>query len=183
MKQYVYYGPETGKTGSRQDQDDDLFLEVFNQWCNEEKPISYDRKGKMTKWGISSRWYSGEVPFGEIDINSASDYMKDTVWTRHNLADIAITNERLAFALFHVIGNAGPDDAIRPLQLALCLLGIPTLIDGVLGPKTKKATCEYRHKDALFVAWFHLIVKQYFSKNDDKHINGWLNRLNRISLK
>jgi lysozyme family protein len=155
--------------------------------------------GGATKYGVSLRWLvrQGELDpaaFELFDLDDDGDIDAQDVyllceqdaksiyeryfWTKYQYA--AIGNQAVATKVFDLCVNMGATQVHKLLQRALCALGFPIAVDGVLGPKTLLATNAageqsllraLRQKAMAFYLW--LIEKKPKFR---KYLKGWTKR-------
>ena len=135
--------------------------------------------GKLTKWGISSRW-NPSINMATLTKEQAYDFYVDK-WNSGPYGDIA--HPRTAAKLFLAAVLHGPGDAYRCLQRAVrsaSALGVTLRIDGRIGPKSIGAVNDCR--DEILVAALKSEVaatcriKATVKPAKQRYLNGWLNR-------
>lgn len=90
--------------------------------------------GGETNFGISKRSYPN-VDIATLTIEKAKEIYRKDFWFYDE-----IESQVIATKIFDIAVNMGAMPAHRMLQEALKNLGFPLVVDGVLGPLTKKAT-------------------------------------------
>ena len=87
-------------------------------------------------------------------------------------------DEKLAIKLFNVGVNIGVNRSVKTLQSTLRdSFKKDIVIDGKFGQKTIKACNSVKYQPSLYSRFIFDLSKYYESLNQDKYMNGWLNRL------
>ena len=152
-------------------------------------------RGGATKYGISYSFVkdTGNVEFfdmnGDLKIDKrdiqlltfekAVEAYKKYFWDVFELDDIE-ENEK-AFLVFDAAVNHGIKGAAKLVQRALNVCGCSLKVDGIYGPKTKKALQDCAVED--FIAAFQSkrtsLYQAIVANNPSQKVflNGWLNRV------
>ena len=152
-------------------------------------------RGGATKYGISYSFVkdTGNVEFfdmnGDLKIDKrdiqlltfekAVEAYKKYFWDVFDLDDIE-ENEK-AFLVFDAAVNHGIKGAAKLVQRALNVCGCSLKVDGIYGPKTKKALQDCAVED--FIAAFQSkrtsLYQAIVANNPSQKVflNGWLNRV------
>ena len=151
--------------------------------------------GGLTNYGVSLRWLrslgqdSGDIDgSGDIDANDiraltpaqAAALFCDKFWRPNRLDSLPGV---IAVAVYDFMVNAGPGQAIRELQRACNMLvtqGLPLVVDGVLGPKTRTLVGNCASA-SLFAAYQERRTRFYTELSRSKpelavFLRGWLKR-------
>lgn len=91
-----------------------------------------DDPGGETQYGISKRAYP-EVDIKNLTLSQARAIYERDYWQPLKLDNVAVA---VAGEVFEQAVNLGVSQAIRHLQRALVMLGVPVAVDGVMGPAT-----------------------------------------------
>jgi lysozyme family protein len=134
-----------------------------------------DDAGGETNFGISKRSYP-LVDVARLTRAQAIDiYFRDW-WEKYGYESIG--NFEIAASVFDFAINAGQSTSVKRLQIALNLWNHSLELDGVLGPKTIRATnsaTTFEH-EPLLMAFSHFRAVYYESLAKPKYIKGWLRR-------
>lgn len=152
-------------------------------------------RGGATKYGISYAFVkdTGDIEFfdmnGDLKIDKrdiqlltfekAVEAYKKYFWDVFELDDIE-ENEK-AFLVFDAAVNHGIKGAAKLVQRALNVCGCSLKVDGIYGPKTKKALQDCAVED--FIAAFQSkrtsLYQAIVANNPSQKVflNGWLNRV------
>lgn len=152
-------------------------------------------RGGATKYGISYAFVkdTGDIEFfdmnGDLKIDKrdiqlltfdkAVETYKKYFWDVFELDDIE-ENEK-AFLVFDAAVNHGIKGAAKLVQRALNVCGCSLKVDGIYGPKTKKALQDCAVED--FIAAFQSkrtsLYQAIVANNPSQKVflNGWLNRV------
>lgn len=150
-----------------------------------EEPLD---SGGASRYGVSLKFYRSKIQsdatsdtIRNLTVNEAADIYHKYFWMRAPFAEI--TSQTLCNRLFDLSVNIGLQAAISCLQKAIVDLDGPVItIDGMLGPKTltivnsANETELYAKLLAIAAVYYNEIVK--VRPQDERFLNGWLNRLN-----
>lgn len=161
--------------------------------------------GGPTKWGIAlntfvlpqiksdpslKSWFDknkdGRVDAQDIKLLTRNDAILlyyNFFWAPMHLDEIAQDDIREAFLIFDAALNHGRGGACRIVQRALYNLGLirSSEIDGLWGPRTRKAVVEADYED--FIREFQKARTKYYhdivarNESQRKFLRGWLNRV------
>lgn len=144
-----------------------------------------DDKGGETKFGISKRSYP-ELDISKLTLEQAKEIYKRDFWDNLGLDRINNFSVGVAVKLFDMAVNIGCKWAVKILQRAIRSLTLNRIIlneDGLLGAETLSAANlglgDSNNREDLLcldVAIRSELAGYYRSLNNDKYINGWLNR-------
>ena len=152
-------------------------------------------RGGATKYGISYSFVkdTGDIEFfdmnGDLKIDKrdiqlltfekAVEAYKKYFWDVFDLDNIV--NNKKAFLIFDAAVNHGIKGATKLLQRTLNVCGFDLKVDGIYGPKTKRALqeCDTEEFVAAFqqkrTSLYQTIVNNNPSQN--VFLKGWLNRI------
>ena len=135
--------------------------------------------GGETNWGISKRQYP-DLDIKNLTIEDAKAIYFRDYWQGIGLDQIV--NPNLATELFEQGVNFGRYWAAYHLQRALNLLGKDLLLDGVIGPVTRKAANSYGDQAVLLKVLNGLQLMRYVEITSDnptqkRFFVGWLKRV------
>lgn len=134
--------------------------------------------GGQTRFGISHKSFP-LVDIATLTLQQAEDIIKENYWRFDE-----VNAQEIATKLLDMAVNLGLGTAIRLLQTALTVLGVPTTTDGCWGPNTL-ATCNGSHSDQLLIELRTQQQHHYVSlvaNNPSLYpfLKGWLRRANQV---
>lgn len=148
--------------------------------------------GGATNYGISLRWLSTQGLLGDFDADGDVDADDIRKMTRAQATEIyrtkwwnaygygSIDSQAVATKVFDLSVNMGPKQAHKLLQRALNRLGQPLTADGILGPKTLRATNQA--KEHVLLAHLRDEAGNFYTDLANrrpelsKFLRGWLRR-------
>ena len=113
---------------------------------------------------------SGSVESAKI---IAEEFYKEYFWNKMYQS----LDEKLAIKLFDVGVNIGVKRSVRVLQETLQKFGKDVESDGIFGQITLAACNSIKHQPSLYSRYIFELSQYYFSLNQPRFLNGWLNRL------
>jgi lysozyme family protein len=135
--------------------------------------------GGETKYGISKRSYP-HVDIKNLTIEQAKDIYYRDWWLRLRCNEIQ--DDRIAQKLLDTCINVGAMTGVRILQRALCDVGQPVSIDGLIGPQTIGAANRADSVQLLAAMRYHQTMhyKRLIERNPKlaKFERGWMARAN-----
>lgn len=135
--------------------------------------------GGETKYGISKRSYP-HVDIKNLTIEQAKDIYYRDWWLRLRCNEIQ--DDRIAQKLLDTCINVGAMTGVRILQRALCDVGQPVSIDGLIGPQTIGAAHRADSVQLLAAMRYHQTMhyKRLIERNPKlaKFERGWMARAN-----
>ena len=135
--------------------------------------------GGETKYGISKRTYP-YVDIKNLTVNQAKDIYYRDWWLRLRCNEIQ--DDRIAQKLLDTCINVGAMTGVRILQRALCDVGQPVSIDGLIGPQTIGAANRADSVQLLAAMRYHQTMhyKRLIERNPKlaKFERGWMARAN-----
>ncbi len=135
--------------------------------------------GGETKYGISKRSYP-HVDIKNFTIEQAKDIYYRDWWLRLRCNEIQ--DDRIAQKLLDTCINVGAMTGVRILQRALCDVGQPVSIDGLIGPQTIGAANRADSVQLLAAMRYHQTMhyKRLIERNPKlaKFERGWMARAN-----
>jgi lysozyme family protein len=157
------------------------FRPIFDELISVEGGYSNDPDdpGGETKYGISKRQYP-HIDIANLTLAKAFEIYYQDYW--HSIHLDLLDNVDLACELFEQGVNFGQEQAIRHLQVALCLLGTKVDLDGVLGPITRRTANRCQYPDVLLKILNCLQFDRYrdivtANPVQKKNFRGWLRRV------
>ena len=135
--------------------------------------------GGETKYGISKRTYP-YLDIKNLTIEQAKDIYYRDWWLRLRCNEIQ--DDRIAQKLLDTCINVGAMTGVRILQRALCDVGQPVSIDGLIGPQTIGAANRADSVQLLAAMRYHQTMhyKRLIERNPKlaKFERGWMARAN-----
>lgn len=135
--------------------------------------------GGETKYGISKRSYP-HVDIKALTEAQAKDIYYRDWWLRLRCNEIQ--DDRIAQKLLDTCINVGAMTGVRILQRALCDVGQPVSIDGLIGPQTIGAANRADSVQLLAAMRYHQTMhyKRLIERNPKlaKFERGWMARAN-----
>ncbi len=124
------------------------FLPAVEALLCEEGGLSDDSAdaGGLTKFGISKRSYP-ELDIARLTREEAIAIYKRDWWEAHGYGQIK--DQALATKVLSLSVNMGHKRAHMLLQQALRAVGLPTKVDGILGPATRAAVALANPRELL----------------------------------
>jgi lysozyme family protein len=141
-----------------------------------------DDPGGITKYGISLRSYPhlGRDGIRNLTVEQARDIYYRDWWQRLRCGEIQ--DDRIAQKLLDTCINVGAMTGVRILQRALCDVGQPVSIDGLIGPQTIGAANRADSVQLLAAMRYHQTMhyKRLIERNPKlaKFERGWMARAN-----
>ena len=157
------------------------FERLVGMILNHEGGYVYDPvdPGGETKYGISKRSYP-HVDIKNLTIEQAKDIYYRDWWLRLRCNEIQ--DDRIAQKLLDTCINVGAMTGVRILQRALCDVGQPVSIDGLIGPQTIGAANRADSVQLLAAMRYHQTMhyKRLIERNPKlaKFERGWMARAN-----
>jgi|TARA_R110000751_G_scaffold199671_1_gene304461 lysozyme family protein len=133
-----------------------------------------DDPGGETKFGITKRQYP-ELNIKELTIGEAMDIYKRDYWNKGKVSSVP---SGLQLIYFDMVVNVGKSRAVKILQSALNGKGIPTTVDGGIGPNTirnlKKSNLEPERLRSYRIKYYADLVSR--KPTLEKYWYGWYRR-------
>ena len=133
-----------------------------------------DDPGGETRYGISKRAYP-DVNIKTLTEDSAKNIYRKDYW---NKAKVDKIPESLRLIYFDMVVNMGRSRAGKILQEAISAKGVPTAVDGKVGPQTisnaKKSKLEPERLRSYRVKYYASLVKR--RPTLEKYWYGWYRR-------
>lgn len=130
--------------------------------------------GGETKYGISKRQYPN-LNIKKLTVGEAIDIYRKDYWDKASVSKVPLI---LQLTYFDMVVNMGKKRAVKILQKALCGRGIPTEVDGAIGPETlgnlKEANLELDRLRSYRVRYYADLVNR--KPTLDRYWYGWYRR-------
>ena len=130
--------------------------------------------GGETKFGISKRQYP-EINIKELTMGEAMDIYRKDYWDKGKVASVP---DELQLIYFDMVVNMGKSRAVKTLQKALNGKGIPTTVDGGIGPNTirnlKKSNLEPERLRSYRIKYYADLVSR--KPTLERYWYGWYRR-------
>ena len=144
-------------------------------------------KGGLTFCGITQKVYNqwcdeNDLPNGPV-YDMAGDVLEDIYYSYWNSCKCQMMVPEVAYQVFDIAVNSGPNRACRILQKSLVALGYHLTVDGVVGAYTLKviggvpATLLVDHIIIQRKKFYEKIVEN--DKSQSKFLDGWIARADR----
>jgi lysozyme family protein len=133
--------------------------------------------GGETNFGISKRSYP-HLDIKNLTLDKALALYRSDFWDKYRIGEIK--DQYLANQIFDMIFNLNPIKAVYCIQRALSLIGVLTVLDGILGSDTLNKINGSDPK-MLLIAIRNERIKHYLKRiTDDRtqlsNITSWLRR-------
>lgn len=163
--------------------DDKVFLALIEKVLAHEGGYVNDPNdaGGETNYGISKRSYPN-TDIKNLTKHQACEIYFNDFWIKPKIYLLVNPNPdtgnlNIAYKVFDLGINTGPNRSIKMLQQAYNALNHTIGCDGIIGPQTLGVK-DYPYQGVLFGGLINQAANYYYSLNQPRYINGWINRLN-----
>lgn len=151
-----------------------LILDIEGGYANDPND-----PGGETKYGISKRSYP-HLDIKNLTIPDAKEIYYQDWWKPLRCPEIH--DARIGQKLLNIAIHSGRCNGVKVLQRALCDVGEPVVVDGIIGPKTLAAT-NRANPDQLWKAMCYQQAQFYkwlIGRNPNlaRYERGWMKRAN-----